>query len=149
MEKSVSEKFTETRDLIERVFRDSFGLDPDQNRLKSTGDSILVWGLSRGSATVYIVLTQATETNYLQVFSQIFQLDENVDNEIYPRLLGYNSRMEMCSVAFAVKDKKVILKSDRTTDDLNESELIDIIVKVGRLADKYDDILVNDFGKGK
>ncbi|MBU1218610.1 YbjN domain-containing protein [Myxococcota bacterium] len=149
MTETLAEKYEQTKKLIENVFRTSFGLDPNQNKLKSPGETIDVWGLSRGSATVYIVLTQATETNYIQVFSQVYELSDSVDPDIYPKLLGYNSRMEMCSVAFAVKDKKVILKSDRTTDDLNEGELIDIIVKVGRLADKYDDILQNDYGKLK
>jgi T3SS (YopN, CesT) and YbjN peptide-binding chaperone 1 len=133
--------------LVEDVIRENLGLNPEDNKLPNMSDEVLAWGLTRGSATVYIVLNQGNETNYLQVFSPIMRIDENTEVDFFKDLLTLNATSELCAAAFALKDNRIVLKSDRTTNDLDKDELFEIVVRVGRLADKYDDLLVEKYGK--
>ncbi len=48
--------------------------------------------------------------------------------------------------AFAVRQDRVIITADRTTRDLDRSEVVEMIERVAAYADKFDDELVEEFG---
>ncbi len=138
--------FEQCIDMVEEIIRNDLELDPTQNRIGNMGHDIAMWGLTRGSATVYTVLNRVPSTNYIQVFSPIIKITGEANPGLYLKLLQLNSSPELCNAAFAVKDSNVVLKSDRTTNDLSRTELLEMILRVGKLADKYDDKLLEEFG---
>ncbi|MBU1239623.1 YbjN domain-containing protein [Myxococcota bacterium] len=138
--------FEECVEMVEEIIKQDLELDPLQNRIGNMGHDIAMWGLTRGSATVYTVLNKVPTTNYIQVFSPIIKITGEGSAALYLKLLQLNSSPELCNAAFAVKDTNVVLKSDRTTQDLSRAELLEMIMRIGKLADKYDDKLLEEFG---
>jgi T3SS (YopN, CesT) and YbjN peptide-binding chaperone 1 len=143
IEKSSFEYFIE---MVEKVIKNEIDLEPGKNRIQNLGEGLAMWGLARGSAMVYIMITKGETNHYIQVFSPIMKISQKKQVGLYLKLLELNSSPELCNTAFAVKDSNVILKSDRTTATLMGSELHEMIVRIGTLADKYDDELLAEFG---
>jgi hypothetical protein len=52
----------------------------------------------------------------------------------------------MCGNAFAVDRDRVLLVAERSTLDLDRSEILDLIKRVTVTADDHDDQLVAQFG---
>lgn len=127
------------------------GLDlvPEENRIPTEEES-LAWGLLKGSAEVFIfILPGTSEEDYhtLQVVSPVMRLPESPANQtaLLRRLLELNAQV-LSGAAFGVKGDTVVLVADRSTQDINSSEVRDMILRVGFFADKYDDELVRQFG---
>ncbi len=138
--------FEEAMQVVEDTIATQLGLDPRQNRLQTQEPNMMAWGLTRGSANIFISLTWGTRNQTLQVFSPIITLNSQVNLNLYPTLLGLNAGAEMTGTAFAIRDNKVILKADRNARELSGSALAELIRRIGMLADKYDDLLVEQFG---
>ena len=64
---------------------------------------------------------------------------------LFRRLLALNA-LEIHGAAFAVRDPYVLLVAERTTRDLDRSEVYDLIHRVQEYADAWDDALVSEFG---
>ena len=75
------------------------------------------------------------------------KLPDSPENQaaLFRRLLVINAQ-EMTSVAFGLRNETIVLTTDRTTVDLDPSEVRDMILRLGYFADVYDDELVNEFG---
>ncbi len=138
--------FQEASRVVEETLSTHFGLDPRQNRLETSEPSMMAWGLTKGSASIFISLTWGQRNQTLQIFSPIVVLTPQVNINLYPTLLGLNASNELVGAAFAIRDNKVILKVERNGRDLTVAAVQDMIRRIGTLADRYDDLLVEQFG---
>jgi hypothetical protein len=137
-------------EMVEKVISD-LGLDPEENRLQTEDESV-AWGLMRGSAQVFIFVKPADEDEgesfeTLQIVAPVMKVPESGGNvtALYQRLLELNAQ-ELTGVAFGLKGDTVVITTDRSTEDLDRSEVKEMILRVGYFADLYDDALVNQFG---
>ena len=133
--------------MVELVISE-LGLNPADTELDWPG-TVRGWGLKKGSAEVYITLSRDEQTseNFIRVHAILLVLPQNQDacNRLYRRILEENAT-GILGAAFGVSGDKVLLVSERSTTDLDISEVRDMIRRVGHYADYYDDLLVSEFG---
>ncbi len=105
------------------------------------------WTIRKGSASIGIALVEHPMSGFrLRVSATVMTLNEKVDREtLFARLLTLNA-VEVTGAAFALQDSRVLLLSERSTLDLDRSELRDLVNTVQVFADEYDDKLVREFG---
>jgi hypothetical protein len=134
--------------LVEQVLAE-LGHPPDASRIKEPGASH-AWRLVKGSAIKGSAITRVTVVQrsafpHLRVSAVVMTLDDSVDRAaLFAHLLEQNARL--CGVAFATDDDHVLLVSERSTLDLDHSEVHDAIERVTTYADEHDDVLVARFG---
>lgn len=103
------------------------------------------WLVRQGSALTKISLVDRTEFTHLRVCSTVMTIDDKVDRgALHAHLLALNG--SLCGAAFATEGEHVLLLSERSTLDLDRSEVRDLIRRVTRYADDHDDALVAKFG---
>ena len=132
--------------LVEEHLKEE-GLDPAVVRMK-TADGHPAWAFRQGSASVRIHVLGAdadSDVAYFQVVAPVIILPEENREPVFHRLLTLNAD-QLWSCAFAVRQDRVILTADRTTRDLDKSEVVEMIERVAAYADKFDDELVEQFG---
>jgi hypothetical protein len=133
--------------MVEEVISD-LGLTPVENRLQTESGNP-AWGLLKGSAQVFVFVNPGggdSEFNSIQVVSPVMTVPDLT--RLLPLLryvLELNAR-ELAGAAFGLKGDTLVLTIDRSTQDLNRSEVKDMILRVGYYADTYDDDLVSQFG---
>lgn len=104
------------------------------------------WSIAKGSARVRIAIVDAEEDVHLRATSVVMTITPSVnESRLFRHLLSLN-REEIQNAAFALNDMQVLLLSERSTLDLDRSEVLDLIQRVRNYADDYDDLLVNRFG---
>lgn len=133
-------------DLVETHLKEE-GLVPEDVKMK-TADGHPAWAFRQGSASVRIHLLPGDkegDAGYFQVVAPVIILPEEGREKVYERLLSLNAD-QLWSCAFAIRQDRVIITADRTTRDLDRSEVIEMIERVAAYADKYDDELVEEFG---
>ena len=109
------------------------------------GDALHAWRLPKGSAVTHVALLDRPDFSHLRVSAAVMRLDGRVDRAaLFGHLLELN--VQLCGAAFALDRDQVLLVSERTTLDLDRSEVLDIIRRVMTLADDHDDQLVARFG---
>ena len=136
------------RAVVEGVISE-LGLSAIENRIR-TDDGHPAWGLMRGSAQVFIFIKPDKENepyHSLQIIAPILRIPERGSNllSLYRHLLSLNVQ-ELSSVAFGIQDDTVVIIADRSTEDLDQSEIKDLVLRIGFYADLYDDALVTQFG---
>jgi hypothetical protein len=144
MAEDQKENFELCRKLVEGVIQE-LGLDPEKNRREAVEPGRQAWQLRRGSAAVYVFLDSRPDSNYLQVVSPVMRFDEARALPLFRRLLELNSDA-LFGLAFGIKGDQVLLSSDRSTQDIDRSEVKWMISNVGRVADHFDDKLIAEFG---
>ena len=103
------------------------------------------WRIRKGSATVRISLVDRDDFTHLRVASAVLTIDEAVDRgALFANLLAHN--IELCGAAFAVRGDTVLVVSERSTLDLDRSEVLELVSRVTAYADDHDDMLVARFG---
>ncbi len=103
------------------------------------------WKISKGSAVTRIMLVHRTEFTHIRVQSVVMTLDGMVERDaLFAHLLELNATL--CGAAFATHGDQVLLVSERSTLDLDASEVLDIIKRLTTYADEHDDVLVARFG---
>jgi hypothetical protein len=103
------------------------------------------WQIRKGSAVTRATLVSRTEFTHLRVCAVVMTLDDKIDRpELYGHLLDLNATL--CGAAFAVQGDQVLLVSERSTLDLDRSEVRELIKRVTTYADDHDDVLVARFG---
>ena len=103
------------------------------------------WRILKGSAVTRVTLIHRAEFTHLRVSAVVMTLDAKVDRPaLFTRLLELNCTL--CGAAFGADGDQVLLVSERTTLDLDRSEVIDTIRRVTTCADEHDDVLVARFG---
>ncbi|MCD6496985.1 MAG: YbjN domain-containing protein [Deltaproteobacteria bacterium] len=113
-----------------------------------TKDGHPAWAFVQGSALVRIHLVYGSPdmtANYLQVVAPVILLPDANTEALYRRLLSLNAdELWMCS--FAIRDDTVLVTADRTTLDLDLSEVVEMIERVAVYGDRFDDELAKEFG---
>jgi hypothetical protein len=107
--------------------------------------AIHAWQLRKGSAVTQVSLIERTEFTHIRVCAIVMTMDPKVDRTaLFTYLLGGNATL--CGAAFAVDGDHVLLVAERSTLDLDRSEVLDTIQRVTTAADDHDDALVAKFG---
>ena len=92
-----------------------------------------------------VTLIDRSAFTHLRVCAVVMTLDAKVDRTaLFTYLLALNATL--CGTAFAADGDQVLLVHERTTLDLDRSEVLDAIGRVTTYADEYDDLLVAHFG---
>ncbi len=101
--------------------------------------------LQRGSATIGVNVLE--EQGVLMVFSPVMQVPLAGREAFYRKLLEL-SFVETSDAAFAINkvQDEVVVRNLRRLSGLDYEELEDIVATVGETADRWDDILVADWG---
>ena len=107
--------------------------------------TLRAWRIQKGTATVRISLVDRDDFTHLRAASAVMHLDAAVSRSaLYAHLLEQNA--ELTGAAFALKDDVVFVLAERTTLDLDRSEVKDLIDRVQTYADEHDEPLVERFG---
>lgn len=129
--------------MIEGVLEE-LGYDPAATR--SNDPQQPTWGIGHGSASIVVSLVDRDEFVHLRVVAPVMTTDARVDVlKLYRRLLTLNAE-EVHGAAFAAHRNEIHLIAERSTLDLDRSEVRDSIERVRAYADHYDDLLVDEFG---
>lgn len=113
-------------------------------------DSRHAWRVVKGSAFIQISLLvdEGDPQAYarLRIVAPVMTCDARVDlNKLYRRLLNINlAGLRGC--AFATRQSEVLIVAERSTLDLDRSEVLDLIQTVQNYADDWDNRLVDEFG---
>ena len=107
--------------------------------------TIRAWTITKGSASVRISVLERPDFPHLRVASAVFRHPPGVNKvALYTQLLTHNA--ELCGAAFALVGTQVVLVAERSTLDLDRSELSEMVTRVQTYADDFDDVLVAEFG---
>jgi hypothetical protein len=129
--------------LVEQVLTE-LGYAPATCRIGEPGGT-QAWRLVKGSATTRVTVVQRSTFPHLRISAIVMTLDASVDRaELFAHLLDLNATL--CGVAFATAGDHVLLVTERSTLDLDHSEVRDAIERMTTLADEHDDVLVARFG---
>jgi len=103
------------------------------------------WQIPKGSAVTRVFLINRADFTHIRVQAVVMTLDGQVDRPaLFAHLLELNATL--CGAAFASQGDYVLLVSERSTLDLDASEVLDLIRRVTTYADEHDDVLVGRFG---
>jgi hypothetical protein len=129
--------------LVEDVLGE-LGHDATTSRLGATS-ALHAWQVRKGSALTRVSLVSRTEFTHLRVSSTVLTIDGKVDRgALHAHLLELNAGL--CGAAFATDGDRVLLVAERSTLDLDRSEIRELIKRVTTYADDHDDVLVSRFG---
>jgi hypothetical protein len=129
--------------LVEQALGE-LGHPPDASRAADAG-ALHTWRIVTGSAATRVTVVQRTAFPHLRVCAIVMTLDDAVDRAaLYGYLLELNA--SLCGAAFATDGDHVLLVSERSTLDLDHSEVLEAIERVTTYADAHDDVLVARFG---
>jgi hypothetical protein len=104
------------------------------------------WRVPKGSATVDVALLDRPDSYHLRVAASVLTLDRKVDRQaLFERLLSLNAS-QLVGDAFALRGDQVLLVGQRSTLDLDRSEVSELIERVMVDADHFDDMLLEEFG---
>ena len=103
------------------------------------------WQIAKGSATARIALVDRAAFTHIRVSATVMTIDASVDRTaLFAHLLELNAGL--AGAAFATDGDRVLCVCERSTLDLDRSEVQDLIVHVTTTADDHDDALVARFG---
>lgn len=104
----------------------------------------------RGSATGFVLVIPADERSgdlVLMVRLEIMAVPAEPDARFFRRLLEINHGFLGRAAFSAGPDGKVHLTAGRPLEDLDPSEVVDLILWTSEQADLYDDMLLREFGE--
>jgi hypothetical protein len=123
----------------------ALGHKPDASRLEVPG-MLPAWRVTKGIAHVYIILSAKDDENFVRVTAPVLHLEAGGDhNALFRRLLELNAT-QSGGAAFALDKDAVILTSQRSTVDLDQSEVLSMLRHIEDWADRMDTELVAEFG---
>ncbi|HET7500953.1 MAG TPA: YbjN domain-containing protein [Kofleriaceae bacterium] len=129
--------------LIEQALTD-LGHAPAASRIDVPG-AAHAWRVVTGSAITRVTVVHHAVFPHLRASAVVMTLAPGVDRgALFAHLLELNAHL--CGAAFAIDGDQVLLVSERSTLDLDQSEVRDIIERVTGYADEHDDVLVARFG---
>ncbi len=128
---------------------ESLGHPPENSRCESA-DDLPAWHVDAGrGAHVDVHLGVEDDKNVLRVSATVASLpslDAAVQARVFKKLLELNAG-EVKGVAFGIVGDDVVLVSERTTIDLDPSEVEDSLRRIEKLAAHYAEILAADLAK--
>ena len=129
--------------LVEAALAD-LGASGPESKIKD-GAALHAWRIVKGSAATRVTLIHRSEFTHLRVCSTVMTIEGKVDRTaLYAHLLDLNAGL--CGAAFATEGDQVLLVGERSTLDLDKSEVLELIRRVTTYADEHDDVLVARFG---
>jgi hypothetical protein len=129
--------------LVEDVLGE-LGHPPPQSQSKDP-QALHAWKIPKGSAVTRVTLINRADFTHLRVCAVVLTMNDKVDRPaLYQHLLGLNATL--AGAAFAADGDQVLLVSERSTLDLDRSEVLDAIQRVTTMSDDHDDVLVARFG---
>jgi hypothetical protein len=103
------------------------------------------WQIASGSAITRVAVVARRASLHLRISAIVMTLDAQVDRgALFAHLLELNAGL--CGTAFATDGDRVLLVSERSTLDLDHSEVLELLARVTARADEHDDVLVARFG---
>ncbi|HUJ60765.1 MAG TPA: YbjN domain-containing protein [Kofleriaceae bacterium] len=130
--------------LIEAVL-DELGYGAGKSPIPPGEGELRAWRIRKGSATTTIALIERPDFTHVRIAAVVMTLDAAVDRAaLFGHLLEINARL--CGNAFALDRDRVLLVAERSTLDLDRSEVADLLTRVATNADNHDDALVARFG---
>ena len=129
--------------LVEQALT-QLGHAPAASRVTEAGTA-QAWQIVVGSATTRVAVTRRSAFPHLRVSSVVMTLDGAVDRSaLFAHLLDLNAGL--CGAAFATEGERVLLVSERSTLDLDLSEVLELIERVTTYTGEHDGVLVARFG---
>jgi hypothetical protein len=144
----VEGEMSRARGLVEEVVA-RLGVDPKTALAKEEPHAV-TWTLQRGSAAVLITLAEretgpSKTSTFLRVVSPVLTLPDEGLEALFRHLLELNAA-GLANAAFGLVDHKIVAVSERPTEDLQASEVEQMIRHLAAVADTYDDRLMKQFG---
>ena len=103
------------------------------------------WQIPKGSSVTRVTLLHRAEFTHIRVCAIVMTVDAKVDRPaLHEHLLQLNGAL--CGAGFATEGDQVLLLGERSTLDLDRSEILELIRRVTTYADDHDDVLVARFG---
>jgi hypothetical protein len=134
----------DVRNLISSVI-DRFGGDSYESRVDKN-----TWRIGIGSAGGYIALLENKENadnSDIIIYFPIMKVPLEKSMPFYRRLLELNRGL-LGKASFAVDDENTVsIISGRSIIDIDPNEMADLIIRTARMADYYDDVLLDEFGR--
>jgi hypothetical protein len=131
----------EVAQMVEAYFKGR-GLEPANQQLQ--GAEGVGWWLQEGSAKVYVYVQDTQMGPVIRVTSPIVNLPPTDRETFYRKLLDINGNLSSC--ALATHENSVLVVAQRATNNLDQSELDDLIWNVAYVADLLDNKLATEFG---
>jgi hypothetical protein len=129
--------------LVEAALAD-LGHSAPASRVKDAA-ALHAWQIPKGSSITRVTLIHRAEFTHLRVCATVMTLDRAVERPaLFAHLLDLNAML--CGVAFATAGDRVLLLAERSTLDLDRSEVLELIRRVTTYSDEHDDVLVARFG---
>jgi hypothetical protein len=123
------------------------GLGEDPARLSLGPDA---WVVHRGGVTGYVAILGADEPDadpFLHVKFRVVKLPQRGREALLRTLLSLNHDLGNYA-AFSVDENDCVwLGAGRFCADVEEPELLELVTQTARLADRYDDDLIETFGQ--
>jgi len=123
------------------------GLGEDPSKLALGPDA---WVVHRGTVTGYVAILGADEPEadpFLHVKFRVVKLPQRGREALLRTLLSLNHDLGNYA-AFSVDENDCIwLGAGRFCADVEEPELLELVTQTARLADRYDDDLIETFGQ--
>lgn len=126
-------------------FADRAALESDGQRHHPTLDETGYAHVQRGSATIGINVLE--QQGVLMVFAPIMPVPVTGREAFYRRLLEL-SFVATSDASFAINthQDEVVVRCLRRLSALDYEEFEDILATVGEVADRWDDVLIREFG---
>ena len=129
--------------LVEEVLTE-LGYPPSAARVPDSS-ALHAWQIAKGSATTRVTLIDRAEFTHIRICATVMTADAKVDRAaLHAHLLELNA--SLCGAAFATEADRVLLVTERSTLDLDRSEVMELVKRVTTSADDHDDALVATFG---
>lgn len=131
------------RSVIRGVI-DDFGGDAAEQEMDENS-----WIFRKGSSTGFVMIHEepgGAADGDLLVVCEIMRVPRGKELPFYRRLLELNDAL--CGkAAFGVnQDDVVLLQAGRKLEEIDPAEIADLMLRTAALADRYDDVLLEEFG---
>lgn len=132
-------------EMVETTIK-ALGVDPAAAKIPGD-DKTHAYALRRGSARVVVAVAKGEGGHgVLRVLAPVVRAPEaSKEAAVFRRLLELNAR-EISGAAFGLFGDEIVAVSERSTKDLDPSEVEASVKNVGRVADRWDDALAKEFG---
>lgn len=132
-------------EMVEATIR-ALGVDPATAKIPGDAKTV-AYALRRGSARVVVAVSRGDGTHgTLRVLAPVVRApDAGKEAAVFRRLLELNAQ-ELSGAAFGLVGDEVVAVVERSTTNLDASEVEANVKNIGRVADRWDDVLAKEFG---
>ncbi len=132
---------SEVAHMVEKYFRDR-GMTPQDQQI--AGSEGCGWHVNAGSAHVYIFVQEGPNGPILRITSPLVSFPQGNLEAFFHHLLDVNFNLTGC--ALSVVNNTVLVVAQRSTRQLDQEELEELVWNVAYVADLLDDKLITEYG---